>query len=205
MVSRSIWTSWQNAARGEGHGLVQARDMRAYSMASRCSLDAHAASRHRDAPLHGGCQIVMQDKRRSAYREKMGKIPFELAAISVQLDGRTKTQRGSSLCVNHLSFLHFVRSRLLAACSPTQPRPVQALVRPRGRRLARSRTTTLQNPHLSAAPLVSWLATPASAADLAQPPEFMTAASQGSSLAGRLRFVPAPMVRRVHSKGESCV
>lgn len=34
MVSRSIWTSWQNAARGEGHGLVQARDMRAYSMAA---------------------------------------------------------------------------------------------------------------------------------------------------------------------------
>lgn len=113
---------------------------------------------------------------------------FRLASDKIRVKHTTTLKRGSAPCVNHLSFLQFVFFLLLAACSPTRPRPVRALARHPARPLARSRTTTLLNRPSSAARLASLRATPAFAADLAPQSELMISASRGTPSAGRLHF-----------------
>lgn len=141
----------------------------------------------------------------SAYGEKSGKIRFEVSAKSAHSDGRTKNQRGSSPCVKSLSLLHLQPFRLPVVSSPTQPRPAQASVRFLARPLARSARTKLQNPLLSAARLACLQATRAFAADLTQPTELTTAASRGTTSAGRLHFYARAFGPAQASKGrEPC-
>lgn len=113
---------------------------------------------------------------------------FRLASDRLIMGHTTTLKRGSAPCVNHLSFLQSAFFRWLAACSPTQPRPVRALVRHPARPLARSRTTTLLNRPSSAARLASLPATPAFAADLTPSSELTISASRGTPSAGRLHF-----------------
>lgn len=113
---------------------------------------------------------------------------LRMAGDRLILGHTTTLKRGSAPCVKPFSFLQSASFRWLAACSPTQPRPVRALARHPARPLARSRTTTLLNRPLSAARLASLPATPACAADLAPPSEVTISASRGTPSAGRLHL-----------------
>jgi hypothetical protein len=127
-------------------------------------------------------------RRHSADAAVRQKIGFEFAKNRVNTALRTINQRGSSPCVNPLSFLHSSPFRLLAACSRTRPQPAQALAPCPVRPLVRSPKTRLRNLPSSAALLASWQAARAFAADLAHQFYNTTKASRGYSAAGFLHF-----------------
>jgi hypothetical protein len=127
-------------------------------------------------------------QRRSADVIEKQKIRIEIAGNAVDTARRTKIQRGSSPCVNPLSFLHSLPFRSPAACSRTRPQPAPALAPFRALLWARSPATKPLNPLSLAALSASWQAARAFAADLAHQFSDTTKASRGTSAAGFLHF-----------------
>lgn len=217
MFPRNPLALWQVFARSlpaSVFGFVNQSGLRndASALRGTCGADVRALDCYpfpslRSGPLGVGPAFSAAERRPSADLAKPRKFGFEVALKSVHTSNRTKNQRGSSPCVNRLSFLHLSQFRLPAVCSLTRPRPARALALFPARHLARSPITKPQNRLWSAAPLASWLATPACAADLAQPSEITTAASRGYASAGRLHLrvradgpVPAPEGREPCSR-----
>jgi hypothetical protein len=210
----ALWQVFARPSRVASFGFVNRSGLRNDDRVSRGpigadvrALDCYPFPSLRSGPERVGPAFSDAERRPSADREKSRKIGFELTLKSGQTGHRTKNQRGSSPCVNRLSFLHSSQFRLPAACSPTRPLPARALVLFPARPLARSPITKPQNLPWSVAPSASWLATPACAADLAQPSDFTTAASRGYSSAGRSHLraradgpVPAPEGREPCSR-----
>jgi hypothetical protein len=138
-------------------------------------------------PLGMGGFLPIQ-RRWSADEREVPKIGIEFTRNARNTALRTKIQRGSSQCVNHLSFLHSSPFRSLAACSRIRPQPVQALAPCLVRRSVRSPATKPLNPLSLAALSASWQAARAFAADLATQFSKPTKASRGYSAAGFLHF-----------------
>ncbi len=131
-------------------------------------------------------------RRGFAYVRISRNFRFENGGNGVSCANRTTNQRGSSRCVNPLSFFLWQSCRLQAVFSPIQPLLAQVLALFRVRLLARSRITRLQNLLWSVAHLARLLATQVLAADLTAPTkQFGLKASCGTPAAGFSHFAPA--------------
>lgn len=160
----------------------------ATSDAPACTYDCYPFPSLWSGPLRVRPLFLGRLRRHSADAPATAKIRIEFGRIGVNTSARRKIKRGSSPCVNPLSFLHSSPFRLPAACSRTRLQPAPALVPSRVRPLVRSPKTRSLNPPSSAALLASWLAARAFAADLAHQFYTTTKASRGYSAAGFLHF-----------------
>jgi hypothetical protein len=205
MNPRKPLAFWQDFARASRRGVfafaksdrLRNADImpQAASGASACTYDCYpfpslwsGPSRVRPLFPKGLDGFFPAGRRRSADPKKILTKRIEFARNGVNTALRRKIQRGSSLCVNPLSFLHSQPFRLLAACSPTRPQPALALAPCPVRLLARSPATKPQNPLSLAALSASRQAARAFAADLAHQISDTTKASRGYSAAGFLHF-----------------
>lgn len=153
-----------------------------------CSYDCYPFPSLWSGPLRVRPAFSAGLQRRSADAIENQKFRIEIAGNAVDTARRTKIQRGSSPCVNPLSFLHSQPFRSPAACSRTRPQPVPALAPCPVRPLVRSPKTRSRNLPSLAALSASWQAARAFAADLATQISNTTKASRGTSAAGFLHF-----------------
>lgn len=205
---------WQEVARPFGRPLFAFAKARGMGDAGFASCDAASAASCPHicypSPWSGLLQVrpffLARQARACAAAAGACIFQFQMRVNAVVFAYITKEPRGSSQCVNPLSFSRFPRFRSPVAFSQTQPQPVQALARFRALLLARSPRTTLLNPLLLAVLPVLLLATRVFAANLAQPvSKFLSKPVAGSLRLALCISAQGVLVRSARSRGESHV